>query len=117
MNRLDEQISSTPRRRRRPASPSGMATSGAKVVTVSPAPYCPCHLLSTRPEVTPSSHCAHTRAAPPGAERRVAVTPHARGLPSRGAHRAALAAQLRQHGSLRPAANILHPTTNDCGAL
>src|ERR1700722_7308181 len=44
MNRLDEQISSTPRRRRRPASPSGMATSAAKVVTVSPAPYSPFHI-------------------------------------------------------------------------
>src|SRR5580698_4778155 len=35
MNRLDEQISSTPRRRRRPASPSGMVTSGARIVTIS----------------------------------------------------------------------------------
>src|SRR6202035_5200900 len=36
MNKLELQINSTTRRRRRPAGPSGMVTSGAKVASISP---------------------------------------------------------------------------------
>src|SRR6185437_8695734 len=48
MNKLELQISSTTRRRRRPAGPSSIVTSRAKVVSISPSPHCPSNALRSR---------------------------------------------------------------------